>query len=794
MPFSSTLNIKTKIMLGAIIGDVIGSAYERNNVKTTEFELLAPNARFTDDTVMTLAVARWLMEAPLHSTDSLVRIMQEMGRKYPDAGYGGSFYNWIFSENPRPYNSWGNGSAMRVSPVGLFANCIEEALRLAEVSAAVTHNHPEGIKGAQAIAACVYYNRTLSCSLTDRKKFIKDYVERTFGYNLHRTLDEIRPHYRFDVSCQGSVPEAIIAFLEADSLEDCARKAVSIGGDSDTIAAMACSIFAAGVERLSPFSTQIYNRCLGYLNDELRLIVERFDSICCTSQCYFPRAITVDDMQAVPSLSEGENIRGRYRDNIPYWFVIKGVLFQTHDEIVYAALENECYDLGGRWHPIEIVEIIRNEVLGYPQRDALSIVFGDRDSAIYPRYIEHNCKIYFIRDKYESCKLKSGVHILLHGADYEILQTIGCGSYGEVLKLQCKSRSVGNKVRKMLHFSQKDSDVLAVKQFSMNPVNLPKDPDATALQGGELTAKVHFKRGYDAMTGLSHPNIVEVYDYFIRGDIPCFTMEYIDGCNLRQYVSRNGCLSEAEARAIIVTICRAIRYCHEKGVYHGDLKPNNVMITHDGSIKIIDFCGCHHYSDIKGLAKVYLYLLTGIYVSPSGKTFHEDMERIAVLLDEKKISDVVKSQILFMFSSPRELDDKRVLQSVEEAVEDHQLLTNTYVRTSHQSLSFQQFAETQPKTDIGIFFGKEFTTFEKGGLYGMKNKQDIIVIPPLYSSISSIGSHHIPGPGPTSGWDIVGVMTYRDGLTGWYELVDGNQMKLVIELTEEQIGKCKMMT
>lgn len=785
-------------MLGAIIGDIIGSAYERNNVKTTEFELLPPGARFTDDTVMTLAVARWLMEAPLHSTDSLVRIMQEMGRKYPDAGYGGSFYNWIFSENPRPYNSWGNGSAMRVSPVGLFANCIEEALRLAEVSAAVTHNHPEGIKGAQAIAACVYYNRTLSCSLTDRKKFIKDYVERTFGYNLHRTLDEIRPHYRFDVSCQGSVPEAIIAFLEADSLEDCARKAVSIGGDSDTIAAMACSIFAAGVERLSPFSTQIYNRCMGYLNDELRLIVERFDSICCTSQCYFPRAITVDDMQAVPSLSEGENIHGRYRDNIPYWFVIKGVLFQTHDEIVYAALENECYDLGGRWHPIEIVEIIRNEVLGYPQRDALSIVFGDRDSAIYPRYIEHNCKIYFIRDKYESCKLKSGVHILLHGADYEILQTIGCGSYGEVLKLQCKTRTTGNWVTKVLHSSKKYSDVLAVKQFRMYPFNGLKDPHAT-LPSGELTAKVHFKRGYDAMTGLSHPNIVEVYDYFIRGDIPCFTMEYIDGCNLRQYVSRNGCLSEAEARAIIVTICRAIRYCHEKGVCHGDLKPNNVMITYDGTIKLIDLGGTTHCSDIVGIARVYFYLLTGVYLSTRkhNRPTQEAMEQIAAILYERKVSDVVKSHILYMLEDypKKEKTLDFVLYSIENNTPMPLKITRNAYRmpesTWEERVVWCNPRSKKQRADIPPY---QFYKFEQNGLFGMKNKQGEIVIPAIYSTLTEIGRYHIPGPGPTSGWDIVGVKSYRLGLIGWYKIVNDNQMILDTELTDEQICERRMWT
>ena len=142
-----------KNLLGAIIGDIVGSTREWNNVKTENFELLPPGSRFTDDTVMTLAVAKWLMDDPSHSPDSLVRIMQELGRKYPDVGYGRRFREWLKSDNPQPYGSYGNGSAMRVSPVGLYANSLEEALELAEISASVTHNHPEGIKGAQAIAA-----------------------------------------------------------------------------------------------------------------------------------------------------------------------------------------------------------------------------------------------------------------------------------------------------------------------------------------------------------------------------------------------------------------------------------------------------------------------------------------------------------------------------------------------------------------------------------------------------------------------------------------------------------------
>lgn len=276
-------------MLGAIFGDIVGSTRELYNIKSKDFELLPRGSRFTDDTVMTLAVARWLMEDATHSSTKLVTIMQDMGRCYSNAGYGGSFIRWIFSDNPQPYNSWGNGSAMRVSPVGLIASNIDEALQLAKITASVTHNHPEGIKGAQAIAACVFLNR-LPGSLDERKRYIKDYVERTFNYDLSRTLDEIRSIYKFDVSCQGSVPEAIIAFLEAESLEDCARNAVSIGGDSDTIAAMACSIFAAGKSDSMKFDYQLLKDIYTCMDEELLRTSTLFSEYCNA------QSISVDDI------------------------------------------------------------------------------------------------------------------------------------------------------------------------------------------------------------------------------------------------------------------------------------------------------------------------------------------------------------------------------------------------------------------------------------------------------------------------------------------------------------------
>ena len=224
-------------MLGAIIGDIVGSTREWNNVKTEDFELLPPGSHFTDDTVMSLAVAEWLMSDPSHGEASLVRCMQRLGRRYPQAGYGGRFRKWLASGHPQPYGSFGNGSAMRVSPVGLYARSLNEALELARISAAVTHNHPEGIKGAQAVAACIYM-QLRGKSGSD----IKRYVETVFGYDLGTRLEDIRPGYEFDVSCQGSVPVAIMAFLQRMNAEEALRLAVSMGGDSDTIACITCAI------------------------------------------------------------------------------------------------------------------------------------------------------------------------------------------------------------------------------------------------------------------------------------------------------------------------------------------------------------------------------------------------------------------------------------------------------------------------------------------------------------------------------------------------------------------------
>jgi ADP-ribosylglycohydrolase len=252
-------------MLGAIIGDIVGSVYEWDNIKTKDFPLFGKRNFFTDDTVMTVAVAEALMNGG--RPDDFIDAMKGIGRRYPRSSYGDRFYCWVFDDSREPYNSWGNGSAMRVSPCAWCADTLEEAERLAEVSAAVTHNHPEGIKGAQATAAAIYLARE-----GKTKDEIREAIESKYGYNLSLTLDEIRPVYRFNESCQETVPEAITAFLESTDFEDAIRNAISLGGDSDTLTAITGSIAegAYGVPK------EIAEKALSYLDTTLLDIQKRF--------------------------------------------------------------------------------------------------------------------------------------------------------------------------------------------------------------------------------------------------------------------------------------------------------------------------------------------------------------------------------------------------------------------------------------------------------------------------------------------------------------------------------------
>jgi ADP-ribosylglycohydrolase len=227
-------------MIGAIAGDIIGSVFEHDPIKTTTFPLFSEASRFTDDTVLSVAVA----DAILNQTD-YVTALKNYARKYPNAGYGISFLRWTQSSSTKPYNSWGNGAAMRVSPVGFAFDSKEDVLREAEKTAGVTHNHPEGIKGAQATAMAIFLARRGA-----NKSDIRRQIQHRFHYDLDRSTDEIRPFYVFDVSCQGSVPESILAFLESDDFEDAIRLAISLGGDSDTMGCIAGGIAQAYYGRI----------------------------------------------------------------------------------------------------------------------------------------------------------------------------------------------------------------------------------------------------------------------------------------------------------------------------------------------------------------------------------------------------------------------------------------------------------------------------------------------------------------------------------------------------------------
>jgi len=253
------------LIIGAIAGDIIGSVYEWNNIKSVDFDLFSSDSTYTDDSVLTLAT----MSALINNT-SYMETYYFFGRKFRNKGYGPSFRTWLSSSNPKPYNSWGNGSAMRVSPVGWYGNSIDEVLAEAERSAMVTHNHPEGIKGAQATASAVFLAKT-----GKSKDEIKNFITDRFEYNLNRTIDNIRPKYKFDVSCQGSVPEAIIAFLESTDFENAVRLAVSLGGDSDTIACITGGIAEAFYRSIPD---EVISNVLDLLPEELISIVEKFSS------------------------------------------------------------------------------------------------------------------------------------------------------------------------------------------------------------------------------------------------------------------------------------------------------------------------------------------------------------------------------------------------------------------------------------------------------------------------------------------------------------------------------------
>jgi len=258
-------------MLGAIIGDIVGSRFEFNNFRSKDFELFTDECQVTDDSIMTLAVAKAILacggdwEQLGHNT---AKYMQEIGCKYPNCGFGGMFGKWVFSDKPVPYNSFGNGAAMRVSPCGFIARTEEEAILLSRKVTEVTHNHPEGLKGAEAVSVAIFLAREGAVKNEIKERIEKDY------YALNFTLDSIRDEYEFNETCQRTVPQAIVAFLESDSFEYAIRGAVSIGGDSDTIAAITGSI----AEAFYGIPSDLKNKALIYLDRELFYIYEEWEN------------------------------------------------------------------------------------------------------------------------------------------------------------------------------------------------------------------------------------------------------------------------------------------------------------------------------------------------------------------------------------------------------------------------------------------------------------------------------------------------------------------------------------
>lgn len=253
-------------LMGALAGDVIGSVYEYSNQKSMEFTLFCERSMLTDDSILTLALAEALL-----SGKGYEECLLEFTRRYPDSGYGGGFWRWMNAKNPQPYNSYGNGSAMRVSPVGWAFNTVEKVLSEAKASAEVTHNHPEGIKGAQAVALAILLARQ-----GKSKDEIRAETEERFGYDLRRTCDDIRPSYGFNETCQKTVPEAMIAFLDSTDFEDAIRKAISLGGDADTLGAITGSMaeaFYGGVPE--EMAREVWKRIPG----ELQGILVRFGEL-----------------------------------------------------------------------------------------------------------------------------------------------------------------------------------------------------------------------------------------------------------------------------------------------------------------------------------------------------------------------------------------------------------------------------------------------------------------------------------------------------------------------------------
>lgn len=301
-------------MLGAIIGDIIGSPYEfdMNNIKRTDFILFSSKSYFTDDSILTIAVAEALIDSGLDELKfekELINKLKEYGKRYPNAGYGGRFIGWLMSDNPKPYGSFGNGSAMRVSSIGWLLDNLDDVELFAEISAKVTHNHPEGIKGAKAVAGAIYLAR-----MGFNKKQIRKYIVDNYSYDLSKTCDEIRPTYHHVESCQETMPQALTAFFEGASFEDCVRLAVSLGGDSDTLTCITASI-AEAYYGIPDFIKKIgYSYLDGFLKDK----VEKYKYFVSKNRKH--KKIFIDNLEKVlPCLEQAMLYKDMYKTDFENW-------------------------------------------------------------------------------------------------------------------------------------------------------------------------------------------------------------------------------------------------------------------------------------------------------------------------------------------------------------------------------------------------------------------------------------------------------------------------------------------
>ena len=291
-------------MFGAALGDIVGSEYEFMPIKSKDFVFLDNTMDYTDDTIMTVAVAEALLNSDIRDEETtknnLVASMQKWGRRYPypTGAYGSMFSSWLRSSSPKPYNSWGNGSAMRVSASGWLYETIEETRKAARLSSVVTHNHAEGVKGAEATASAVYLAR-----MGEEKESIKSYIEKEFGYDLSRPLDEIRETYSFDGSCQGTVPESIICFLEGKDTEDTIRNAISLGGDADTMGAITGAIAGAYYHQM-PYD--LYEFAMSKLPDDIKGIIKLFDSVHARNVSYTWRNPNYDTEELIRKVKSGD--------------------------------------------------------------------------------------------------------------------------------------------------------------------------------------------------------------------------------------------------------------------------------------------------------------------------------------------------------------------------------------------------------------------------------------------------------------------------------------------------------